>query len=142
MVVENMKGLLLKIDKIGLTLFVLILFHWIFEIYQFNLFEYSMEQTIHPRFYIFPFCGLLLIFRSSWSKFAASLFSLSVLFSSYGVLLNGRIGSLIFVHFFYTHGVSFSEIAPLILLIVATIYSFYSIAVNLLIGRRKKITFK
>ncbi len=142
MVVENMKTLFLKIDKIGLMLFVLILFHWMFEIYQFSLFEYSVEQTIHPRFYIFPFCGLLLIFRSSWSKFAALSLSLSVLFSVYGVLVFGRSGFFTFVHFFYSQGMSFSEIAPLILLIVATIYSFYLITVNLLIERRKNITFK
>lgn len=142
-----MKNLLSKIDKIGLFLCLLIFFHCAFEIYLLDRFSETgwSVKDIRWRFYIYIVCGLLLIFRANWSKFAVLLLSLSV-FGSFFFEIRGL------SHFFYQISLS-SKInfiyqadsyskAFLILLIIFAIYSFYSIVANLYIERQKKITLK
>lgn len=136
-----MKNLSSKIDKIGLLVFLLIFFHCIFEIYQiywFSLSEWSIRD-VHWKFYVFFFCGLLMILYSNWSKFAALLLSLLVLIQIYTEFHNVVHN---FAHFWYNQTLGFLEIAPFILLMTVVIYSIYSITSNLFIESRKKISFK
>jgi len=131
-----MKNLFSKIDKLGLILFLLILFNWVYE---FSRISFSIEQNIHWRFYLYLFCGLLMVFRSSWLKYVTLLLSLLILIQIYiefsGLILN-------FVHFWYNGTIGLIEITPFVLLIMVTIYSLYSITSNLLIRRREKINFE
>ena len=142
-----MRNLLSKIDKIGLLLCLLIFSHCVFEIY---LLYRSSEtdwsiRNFYWRFYVYIFCGLLLIFRSNWSKFAALLCSL-LIFGSFFVESRIRIGNLLhfgienLLHFIFQ--VDFFSIVPFFMLMIAAIYSFYSIMANLFVGRRRKITLK
>ncbi len=132
-----MKNLFLKIDKIGLILFSLILF---VSIYSFSHIDFSGEQNIHWQFYIFLLCGFLVIFRSLWIKFASLLLSVLVISSAFSFLINIKFGTL--VHHLYSKSISFWELFPFILLIAVTIYNLYVILVDLLIERRKKINLK
>ena len=96
-----MKNLFPKIDKIGLILFSLILFAGIYEL---SRVDFSMEQNIHWRFYIFLLCGFLVIFRSFWIKFASLLLSFLVISSAFSSLINIKFGTL--VHHFYSKSIS------------------------------------
>jgi hypothetical protein len=132
-----MKKLLSKIDKIGLIFFSLILFALIYE---FSHIDFSVEQNIHWRFYIFLLCSFLVIFRSIWIKFASLLVGLLVISSAFSFLINIQFGTL--VHHLYSQGISFWELFPFLLLIAVTIYNLYVILVDLLIERKKKINLK
>ena len=133
-----MKNLFPKIDKIGLILFSLMLFALIYEIS--HITDFSIEQNINWQFYIFLLCGFLAIFRSIWIKFASLLLSILTISSAFSFFMHIKFGTL--VHHFYSQGICFWELFPLILLIAVTIYNLYVILVNLLIERRKKINLK
>lgn len=130
-----MNYLFLKIDKIGLILFSLMLFAAVYEL---SRIDFSIEQNINWRFYVFLLCGFLVTFRSIWIKFASLL--LGVLFISSSFFVNITYGQL--VHYLFSQGIGFWELFPFILLIAVTIYNLYVILVNLLIERRKKINLK
>ncbi len=132
-----MKNLSVKIDKIGLILFSLILFAGIYEL---SRIDFSIEQNINWQFYIFLLCGFLAIFRSIWIKFASLLLCVLVISSAFSFLININFGILI--HHFYSKSIGLSDLFSLISLITVTIYNLYVILVGLLTERKKKINLK
>ncbi len=132
-----MKNLFPKIDKIGLILFLLILYSGAYEL---NRIDFSIEQNIYWRFYIFLLCGLLTIFRSAWIKFASLALSVLTICSVFDLPVNVSYGVL--VHFLYSHGIKFGDLLPLMSLTAVTIYNLYVIVFDCFIERKKKINLK
>ncbi len=137
-----MKKLLLNLDKIGISLFTVILINFVFLICEYDFFNISKLKTFDFGMLILIFSGLLLVFKSAMFKGLALL--LSILCLNFAV---NEFGSVYFLkmlpHFIANKSITLTQLAYFIIFpFVIFFYSLFAIIKLLVIKFLSKSSLK